>query len=987
MDFERRKRKEEIERALKFIQSSLPYPDPEGYEAFLAQLVCNLLDEGNTAFWERDWTLARMHFSEGVSVACYAQAEGVTLPPALLESLYVNRAATHHSMGDYVGCVRDCDSALSVCASSRKALFRKAVCLRDLGQLREAYDCSAACLRISPEDKQVNELAQDLASKLNLRNRKAYISPQKPGAESHGDLSPPLEQILSDGLDSMDRLSDISVPLSPLLIAEPVSDQSAVPVVGVGEQGVLPSAAVPVSVPISEPLTDADLVGDELDSLLDCMSKQQHSSTEPPVGVVCTGAPRAAIGLGPAFSPSLPPPSLHLPPAFFTSALSQLNSLDSISHPGHKSPRPHSTPLDALDSFSPQGGAQQGVEARGPPAAVGGGGLDSLSEFSLPGGRCQSFLQSVSVRSSAVSLCAQNGQVTSTLTLMSQNPLANTHDFTQACSTCYIHTGSGVLDYVRVNDSTHHCKKDILLCRRKDPTPNLTWKRIRPRPTRNNFLGAYVLCKEVQEFQQCKYRDGCTFAFYQEEIDVWTQERRGLLTRELLFSPLSANQRRARTVAKLLQIHSGMFMFLCEVCFDGNPRVISKRSKQNLSFCSNPVAHHAFDKHRCLVHTVKSSSGVRYSKVRPLGEECQMDVCKLRFCRQDNKCSFAHSLIELETWLLQQDTGITHEEIVQESKKHWHKLEHNTPRLKTVSSVKASIVSKNSAINGPGSAVAGGGSDGQVKGQGLHHLQLKMKFVCGQCWTDGLLSEPDKTLKYCSSKARHSWTKERRTLLVKSMERKKWVAVRPLPYAKTNPQQYDICVHVLKQRKCHYIGNCTFAHSQEERDMWTYMKNNGLRDIQQMYDLWLEAANQNCQPDVTALSQPIEEKQITMPTDFAEPLSGFYCHLCGKQSNSERQWCQHVSSEKHKDRVFSGQGEELTLTWTHRFPGHCFTLCPSLDDCPEGVSCDFAHSEAELEEWQERRDFLRRKLAKARADMLILPSDCDFGKYNFLLQD
>lgn len=35
-----------------------------------------------------------------------------------------------------------------------------------------------------------------------------------------------------------------------------------------------------------------------------------------------------------------------------------------------------------------------------------------------------------------------------------------------------------------------------------------------------------------------------------------------------------------------------------------------------------------------------------------------------------------------------------------------------------------------------------------------------------------------------------------------------------------------MCVHVMKQKKCHYIGNCSFAHSLEERDVWTYMKNN-----------------------------------------------------------------------------------------------------------------------------------------------------------------
>lgn len=34
-------------------------------------------------------------------------------------------------------------------------------------------------------------------------------------------------------------------------------------------------------------------------------------------------------------------------------------------------------------------------------------------------------------------------------------------------------------------------------------------------------------------------------------------------------------------------------------------------------------------------------------------------------------------------------------------------------------------------------------------------LNLKMKFVCAQCWRNGQVSEPDKNRKYCSAKARH----------------------------------------------------------------------------------------------------------------------------------------------------------------------------------------------------------------------------------------
>lgn len=119
--------------------------------------------------------------------------------------------------------------------------------------------------------------------------------------------------------------------------------------------------------------------------------------------------------------------------------------------------------------------------------------------------------------------------------------------------------------------------------------------------------------------------------------------------------------------------------------------------------------------------------------------------------------------------------------------------------------------------NGKAGPVQGTGSSDAAEAKG-HGLELMLKFVCGQCWKDGLLSEPDRALKYCTAKARHrcrrthtqtphlntrdtshplplslfSWTKDRRVLLVRSHERKKWVAVRPVPFAKTFPQQYDV---------------------------------------------------------------------------------------------------------------------------------------------------------------------------------------------------
>ncbi|XP_016091910.1 zinc finger CCCH domain-containing protein 7B-like isoform X2 [Sinocyclocheilus grahami] len=891
MDLERQKRKEEIQKALGFIQSSLPFPEPEGYEAFLTQLVCNLLDEGNSVYRDGEWRQAALHYSEGVNVARYAQSEALVIPPELLESLYVNRAAAHYSLGEFERGVQDCDSALCVSEGSRRALYRKALCLRELGRLREAYECGTGCLLTAPHDRQVSELAQDLANKLGLKIRKAYISPQldstTSAADSNGETNSPTGETSSNGLESLTAIgSDLTsaqcIP-APLATPIPVSDDPQMPSLSPGVPQDMPespsqepSGRVPYSVPVSEHM--GECVMNEDTSCLDTLLESIPKGAENPVqGAIPTNLPNTAVGLRPPYSPGLPASSAQLMTPYFNSAVSPLCPLESSSVLGQS--EASSQTMDSLGSFS--SGARD-TAGKGGSGSLSTGGLDSLSEYTLPGGRIShSFIPSLRNHNPTNT----NGPVVTNLSLLSRNPLAATHEFRQACNACYSRIGPRVMDYYYQPDAAHRCKRDVLLCRLKS-SDDPTWKRVRPRPARNNFLGAFVLCKEVQERQECQYGENCTFAYCQEEIDVWTQERKGALSRELLFDPLGTNERRALSVTRLLQLHMGMFMFLCEECFDSKPRIISKRSKENLAVCSNLTARHPFDDNKCLVHVVRSAN-VRYSKVRPLHPLCQFDVCRheVRYgCQREDSCSFAHSVIELKCWVLQQDTGITHEEMVQESKRHWHRLEQNSQRQKPMLSPHQPSGSSSSAVvsggvvsgggDGIGGGSTGGGGGGLVgcgRGRGLN---LKMKFVCGQCWREGQVNEPDKSLKYCTAKARHSWTKERRVLLVKSFEKKKWVVVRPLPFSRTYPQQYDMCVHVMKQKKCHYIGNCSFAHSLEERDVWTYMKNNSLRDMQQMYEMWLSLTNQNRRADDTLMTPPPEEKQIAMPTDYSESMIG-----------------------------------------------------------------------------------------------------------------
>uniref|UniRef100_A0A668AHM0 Zinc finger CCCH-type containing 7A n=1 Tax=Myripristis murdjan TaxID=586833 RepID=A0A668AHM0_9TELE len=538
---------------------------------------------------------------------------------------------------------------------------------------------------------------------------------------------------------------------------------------------------------------------------------------------------------------------------------------------------------------------------------------------------------------------------------LAKNPLAETHEFKQACSLCFVKTGPGVLDYT-LHTEEHKCKKDALLGRLKH-LPDKTWKLIRPRPTKNQYVGPYYICKEVAVGQECLYPGHCTFAYCQEEIDVWTLERKGFISRELLFDPFRPNCNVRLTVPKILQEHRGIFMFLCGVCFDHKPRIISKTNKDNPSLCSHPVTKHDFEDHKCLVHILKENT-VRYSKIRPLNLHCQLDLCRheVRYgCVREDDCFYAHSLIELKVWMMQHELGITHENIVQEAKKYWS----------TAASLQGAQVIAQRRFGPP---------------------NLKMMFVCGQCWRNGQLSEADKNKKYCSAKARHTWSKDRRVVLVSSNERKKWTTVRPLPTKKPIPSQFEICMHVTAGKKCQYIGNCTFAHSIEERDLWTYMKENNIPDMDQLYEQWLLSQKPGWGEEASNSSIRENGKQIHMPTDYAEEVAGNHCWLCGKNCNSDKQWQQHITSEKHKEKVFNSEDDQNC--WQYRFPTGTFKVCERFlkGTCTEDDSCKLAHGNQELKEWMERREFLLLKLAKARKDHLIAPNDNDFGKYSFLLE-
>ncbi|NXH69881.1 Z3H7B protein, partial [Hydrobates tethys] len=677
---ERQKRKQEIEKGLQFIQSTLPLSQ-EDYEAFLQKLVRNLFAEGNDLFREKDFKLSLGQYVEGLNVADYAASDEVTIPKELLCKLHVNRAACYFAMGLYEKALEDSEKALSLDKENIRALFRKARSLNELGRHKEAYECNSRCLLSLPHDESVTQLGQELAQKLGLRVRKAYKRPQELetfSLLSNGTSINLSNQTNSNGLGSIDDIeTDCSMDLqclpAPVATSIPVSegltplpsdsDAKGLPT-SLPAASLLPSPDC-VSLPVPESVedfTDGDIIGEELDSLLDSLAE----GSPYPLGTIPTNLPTEMPQLIPVFpggTPLLPPVvtasipvSTPLPPASFglvmdpTKQLSSSSVLDAFEAPPGGSGGSTLDSLDSLDLLPYTDSRLDALDSFG----TSRGSLDALDSFAIE----ETSPQELRHPPGSQKPSPVPEPVMPNTALLVKNPLASTHVFKQACHICYPKTGPKAGDYTYREGLEHKCKRDILLGRLKN-SEDKTWKRIRPRPTKTNFVGSYYLCKDMLNKQDCKYGDNCTFAYHQEEIDVWTEERKGTLNRDLLFDPLGGIKQSSLTIAKLLKEHQGIFTFLCEICFDSKPRIISKGTKDTPSVCSNLSAKHSFHDNKCLVHIVRSTS-LKYSKIRQFQEHFQFDVCRheVRYgCLREDSCHFAHSFIELKVWLLQQYSG------------------------------------------------------------------------------------------------------------------------------------------------------------------------------------------------------------------------------------------------------------------------------------------------------------------------------------------
>lgn len=109
--------------------------------------------------------------------------EEVGKQKALLESLYVNRAACHLELCNYRSCWTDCGSALRLNPKNLKAYYRSARALLKVERVAEADDACARGLAIDPENAALRAVARDIVGAAERADARARREAERAARE------------------------------------------------------------------------------------------------------------------------------------------------------------------------------------------------------------------------------------------------------------------------------------------------------------------------------------------------------------------------------------------------------------------------------------------------------------------------------------------------------------------------------------------------------------------------------------------------------------------------------------------------------------------------------------------------------------------------------------------------------------------------------------------------------------------------------------
>ncbi|XP_070186287.1 3'-5' exoribonuclease HELZ2-like isoform X2 [Littorina saxatilis] len=581
------------------------------------------------------------------------------------------------------------------------------------------------------------------------------------------------------------------------------------------------------------------------------------------------------------------------------------------------------------------------------------------------------------------------------------------YDYKVVCPECFPYDNfPGRYHY---NPHTHICEENVLIVKQR--FPNAPWQRVRERTNHRDFPGKYILCHSVLNGKPelCRYGEAsCSFAHNEAEQRIWAMEKMGRFSiTDFILQNRNTASTRGFTVNEVLKKYGGFFTFVCRSCFYGRPPCISEAGPNNA--CTNNVQRHRWDQSAVLAHVNTKTGEVTPIDHRKFTHKgAFFRICRfLHFCKDQatDKCLSAHSLLERDVWMLERDTGISREEIVQQCQRRQaqsspeqqqqpqqQQQQQQQPQVAPMQGygAAASRQTKPQPTSAPSSlapAVQGANSGYTLREKVPHTVQE----YCGMCWTNGTKSLQDGNSNRCLKG--HGNFQVKRVFLIVGIFRE----LRSLPSTIPRNLNFVVCRFIQQKKKCQFVGPgpCQFAHSEEERVLWIWMARNKVNKVEDV----VKACNEDLrktkinQGDSVVAAQPMrvttQTTQVRLPMHLQN--NTHYCRYCSIQCNSERQWEEHTASEKHMFHVNSdkdhqwnyrqppwGQGSNLSICSKHVDGGRCpYSHVPDMFNL-----CKYAHSQEELDEWRERYEWRSMKRALAKEQNMFSYMDQLLERYN-----
>ena len=307
---------------------------------------------------------------------------------------------------------------------------------------------------------------------------------------------------------------------------------------------------------------------------------------------------------------------------------------------------------------------------------------------------------------------------------------------------------------------SHTCLKNILAFAEKGTSH---WLQVRERK-HINFKVNYVLCDSVTGVSnECKNSNKCTFAHNTIEQTLWNADKnKNFDLRKFIFSHTCVEYH----ILHFSKLYGKSFIFICGNCFRNSGKIIY-RNEEELNTCNSSMRH-IWNDSKVLFHPPQRTIIKKRTQANGIYYMCFKE-------HEPNSCHLAHSLIERDVWVLLRDMEITEEEFIE--------LLKNCSNFSTTDN---------------------------SNGIFIKQCPYRVKAMCYSCYLQG------KNMK--DAKCGHS--KESSGVVYLTIPGHK--RIRNLP--KTIPKNYNFAIcFSMKNNKCQSHVECTFAHSQEEIEVWQWM--------------------------------------------------------------------------------------------------------------------------------------------------------------------